>query len=149
MRALGSALGRAAREGDVLLLDGPFGAGKTTFVQGLAQGLEIATPIVSPSFVIQTQYREGRLPLYHLDLYRLERLDAALLDEVADLFDAEGVTAVEWPDLLPPDLRAGTSTLHITPSGGDTRLVRLDSPSVHLRDAFAAAAAPGRLADRP
>ena len=62
MRALGRALGRAARPGDRFLLEGPFGAGKTTFVQGLAEGLEVPTPISSPSFVIESRHR-GRLVL--------------------------------------------------------------------------------------
>src|SRR5260370_12374271 len=75
MRALGEALGRAARAGDRFLLEGPFGAGKTTFVQGLAEGLDVPTPVSSPSFVIENQYR-GRLMLYHLALYPLDRVQA-------------------------------------------------------------------------
>src|SRR5205823_2941635 len=73
MRALGARIGRAAQPGDILLLQGPFGAGKTTFVQGLAAGLEVQAPVSSPSFVIENQYR-GRLVLYHVDLYRLDAI---------------------------------------------------------------------------
>ena len=77
MRALGRALGKAATSGDRFLLEGPFGAGKTTFVQGLAEGLDVKTPVGSPSFVLETQYR-GRLILYHVDLYRLARIEPEL-----------------------------------------------------------------------
>src|SRR5215207_3505761 len=76
-RALGEALGRAATAGDRFLLEGPFGAGKTTFVQGLAAGLDVTAPVSSPSFVIENQY-PGRVVLYHLDLYRLERVEPEL-----------------------------------------------------------------------
>src|SRR5438552_17439482 len=97
MRALGETLGRAARAGDRFLLEGPFGAGKTTFVQGLAEGLDVPTPVSSPSFVIENQYR-GRLTLYHVDLYRLERVEAELWESVGEQLYADGVTAVEWAE---------------------------------------------------
>ena len=109
MRELGAALGQVAQAGDWFLLEGPFGAGKTTFVQGLAHGLGVETPVSSPSFVLETQHR-GRLPLYHVDLYRVERLDAELLEALEDhLYAADGVTAVEWSDRLPAELRAGAT----------------------------------------
>src|SRR2546423_6721873 len=94
MRTLGEALGRAAVGGDRFLLEGPFGAGKTTFVQGLAEGLDVQTPVSSPSFVIETQYR-GRLTLYHVDLYRLERIEPELLEGLEEHLYGDGVTAVE------------------------------------------------------
>src|SRR5207245_2367539 len=77
MRALGVAFGNVAHAGDRYLLEGPFGAGKTTFVQGLARGLGVETAVGSPSFAIETQYR-GRLRLYHIDLYRLEQIEPEL-----------------------------------------------------------------------
>src|SRR5438132_9953932 len=79
MRDLGAALGRVAEPGDRFLLEGPFGAGKTTFVQGLAAGLGVEAPVSSPSFVLETRY-QGRLPLYHVDLYRVERPDPELVE---------------------------------------------------------------------
>ena len=105
MRALGKALGRAAEPGDRFLLEGPFGAGKTTLVQGLAEGLDVLTPVSSPSFVIETQYR-GRLVLYHVDLYRLERVDLELLESLEEHLYGEGVAAV----------RTRTPTEEITPT---------------------------------
>ena len=87
--------------GDVLLLEGAFGVGKTVLVQGLAAGLGVEGPVTSPSFVLMVQHR-GRLPLSHIDLYRLDgRLDDEMLDALADAMDAGGVCAVEWPEALP------------------------------------------------
>ena len=97
-RALAEALGRAARAGDALLLEGPLGAGKTCFVQGLARGLGVTTPVRSPTFVLVTQHH-GRLTLAHVDLYRVEgtgSLDDLGLDEWRD----QAVLAVEWGEKL-------------------------------------------------
>src|SRR5262249_38718349 len=98
--ALGAALGRAAQGGEIVGLVGELGAGKTCFVRGLARGLGAdAEAVHSPSFTIATEYRSGRLPLVHVDLYRLDApwTDAPFLRDV--LF-GPGVVAVEWFDRL-------------------------------------------------
>jgi tRNA threonylcarbamoyladenosine biosynthesis protein TsaE len=133
MRALGKALGRAAEPGDRFLLEGPFGAGKTTLVQGLAEGLDVPTPVSSPSFVIETQYR-GRLVLYHVDLYRLERVDLELLESLEEHLYGEGVAAVEWAERLPNDMRDGSTTLRIEVEG-DARRVELTTAEERLEAA--------------
>ncbi len=137
MRALGEALGRAARAGDRFLLEGPFGAGKTTFVQGLAEGLDVPTPVSSPSFVIENQYR-GRLMLYHVDLYRLERVEAELWESLEEHLYGEGVTAVEWAEKLPDQLRDGATLLRFE-LRDTSRRIALVSPEERLRSAAAAA----------
>src|SRR5438067_2139965 len=116
MRSFGRALGQVARAGDRFLLEGPFGAGKTTFVQGLAHGLNVTSPVGSSSFVIETQY-QGRLTLYHVDLYRLDRIEPALLQELEEHLYGEGVTAVEWAERLPAELREGATLLRFTVNG--------------------------------
>ena len=138
MRALGRALGRAAQAGDRFLLEGPFGAGKTTLVQGLAEGLEVATPVSSPSFVIESQYR-GRLVLYHVDLYRLERVEPELLESLDEHLYGDGVAAVEWAERLPADVRDGSTTLRIE-LDGDARRVELSTTEERLATAASNAA---------
>jgi len=104
-RRIGARLGRLLQPGDVLLLQGELGAGKTMLAQGIGQGLKVREPVKSSSFVLMNEYH-GRLTLYHADLYRLneptEVADLAL-EEVAAL----GVLAVEWPERawqeLPPE----------------------------------------------
>src|SRR6266851_8524569 len=137
MRALGEALGRAARAGDRFLLEGPFGAGKTTFVQGLAEGLDVLTSVSSPSFVIENQYR-GRLMLYHVDLYRLEHVEPELWESIEEHLYGDGVTAVEWAERLPDGLRDGGTWLRFELCE-PARRIALVSPEARLRSAAAAA----------
>jgi tRNA threonylcarbamoyladenosine biosynthesis protein TsaE len=104
-RRLAARLGRLLRPGDVVLLSGELGAGKTVFVQGLARGLGVAEPVSSKSFVLLGEYH-GRTVLYHADLYRLEAPEEA--EELAlSEYCVDGALAVEWPerapDVFPPD----------------------------------------------
>jgi tRNA threonylcarbamoyladenosine biosynthesis protein TsaE len=95
MRELGAALAAVARPGDLIVLAGPLGAGKTVLVQGIGAALGVGVPVTSPTFVIARVHRDGRLPLVHVDAYRL-----ASIDEVDDLdLDAsldDSLTVVEW-----------------------------------------------------
>jgi tRNA threonylcarbamoyladenosine biosynthesis protein TsaE len=122
--AAGAALGRALSAGDVVLLYGELGAGKTAFVRGLAQGLGARTEDVSsPTFTLIQEYDSGRLMLYHVDLYRL---DAAEVDDLGleELIEGEGIVAVEWADRwrARPD---GATVVSITDAGEDRRRVRI------------------------
>lgn len=103
---LGEELAPDLKAGDVILLDGDLGAGKTTFTKGLGKGLGIKRNIKSPTFTIIREYKNGRLPLYHMDVYRLEEGGA---DELGlnEYFNGDGVSVVEWSkfaeDELPDD----------------------------------------------
>lgn len=98
--ALGKRLGENAKPGDVYTLVGDLGVGKTVFTQGLAEGLGIEEPVSSPTFTIVQVYEEGRLPLYHFDVYRIG--DVSEMDEIGyeDYFYGEGVCLIEWADLI-------------------------------------------------
>ena len=106
---LGKQVGESAEAGDIFCLDGDLGVGKTVFTAGFAKGLEIETPICSPTFTILQTYEEGRLPLYHFDVYRIEDPDE--MEEIG--FDeyafGNGVCIIEWgrqiAEILPPGTR--------------------------------------------
>ena len=123
-RAIAAALAPGLAPGAVVLLSGDLGAGKTAFVRGLAEGLGIdADEVTSPTFTLVHEYRGGRLPLIHVDLYRLDRAE---LDEIGldqDLA-ATGVTAVEWSERLARPI-AGATLVHIEDGGGDTRRIQI------------------------
>ena len=100
--AFGAALARELRPGDVVTLIGEIGAGKTTFVRGLARGLGVsAGSVASPSFVLVRQYTSGRMPLYHADLFRLENLPQAANVGLEECYEAGGVTLIEWANKVP------------------------------------------------
>jgi tRNA threonylcarbamoyladenosine biosynthesis protein TsaE len=96
----GKKLGEAAKAGTVYTLIGDLGVGKTVFTQGLAKGLEIDEPISSPTFTIVQVYEEGRLPLYHFDVYRIG--DVEEMEEIGyeDYFYGNGVSLIEWANLI-------------------------------------------------
>lgn len=101
-RSIGKLLASLLNGGEVLCLMGELGTGKTTFVQGLAEGLGITPPIISPTFVLVREYR-GRLPLFHVDAYRLQGLTVDEVQRQIGLWDyAErgGVVVIEWADLI-------------------------------------------------
>jgi tRNA threonylcarbamoyladenosine biosynthesis protein TsaE len=121
-QALGQTLGGHLSPGAILLLQGELGSGKTTLVQGLAQGLGITDPVCSPTFTLINEYLEGRIPLYHMDLYRLnpEEVVALDLERYWNAGETEpGIVAIEWPDrLTSPPHQALTLALRDRPGGG-------------------------------
>jgi len=123
--ATARALANDLRAGDVLLLSGNLGAGKTAFVRGLAEGLGIdPLEVSSPTFTLVHEYRGGRLTLYHVDLYRLERAatDDLGLDELGV---RDGVLAIEWPDRLTHTL-GGARNVRIDIVDDATRRISID-----------------------
>ncbi|MDE3089025.1 MAG: tRNA (adenosine(37)-N6)-threonylcarbamoyltransferase complex ATPase subunit type 1 TsaE [Chloroflexota bacterium] len=104
---LGARLGELARAGDLFCLEGDLGSGKTCFAQGLGRGLGILESIHSPTFILANEHRGGRLPLFHLDLYRIRGTDEAIGIGLDDYLTDEGVCVIEWAEkirgALPPE----------------------------------------------
>ena len=116
----GMLLGERLRAGDVVLLTGELGAGKTTFVRGVAQGTGSQAQVASPTFQLVRVY-PGRLQLAHIDLYRIES-SAELRDLGLEELAAQGAVVVEWGERLDVD---GSALIHIEHLGGDRRLIRI------------------------
>lgn len=113
-REVGEAVAALLSGGDVVSLTGDLGAGKTAFVQGAARGLDVREPVLSPTFTLVREY-EGRVRVYHLDVYRLERIQDVLDLGFDEMIDRDGVVFIEWGDaidaLLPDDALAVELTL--------------------------------------
>lgn len=131
--SLGRRFGELAVPGTIICLDGDLGTGKTIFTKGVALGLGIAEPVSSPTFTIVQQYDEGRIPLYHFDVYRIE--DPYEMDEIGyeDMFFGDGVAIVEWStqieEIIPEsairvtiekDLSKGFDYRRVTVKGGES-----------------------------
>ncbi len=123
LMAYGYRLGQKLQAGDVLVLTGNLGAGKTTLTKGIAKGLDINQMIKSPTYTIVREY-EGRLPLYHLDVYRIGN-DPDSID-LDDFLYGDGVSVIEWGKLLEEDLLGDYLEVVITPSG-DGRQIELQT----------------------
>lgn len=129
----GKKLGELAKAGQVFCLNGDLGVGKTVFTQGFARGLEITEPISSPTFTIVQVYEEGRLPLYHFDVYRIA--DISEMDEIGyeDYFFGNGVCLVEWAsmiqELLPEQIVNITIEKDLT-KGFDYRKITIEEEGI-------------------
>lgn len=127
-RSLGKALGESLPAGSVIFLEGDLGSGKTTLVQGIGEGLGITEQIVSPTFTLINEYTEGRLPLYHLDLYRLQPEEVTALNLESYWEGVEvplGIVAIEWAERLQykPDIYLSILFRYSTDSGRQAYLV--------------------------
>ena len=129
--ALGAALATVSAPGDLICLWGDLGAGKTVVAKGLGAGLGIAATINSPTFVLMSEYL-GRLPLFHLDLYRLSDAADALAGGLIDERQATGLAVVEWPDRLGPTLPIDRVDVVIEGSGDDPRRITVVAGSRDL-----------------
>ena len=102
---LGKKLSQKLNPHSIVLLKGPIGAGKTSFVQGIAKGLSISEDITSPTFAISHHYNSGIIPLVHLDLYRLENISTAkevFFSEEEEALQSQAILVIEWPELIEP-----------------------------------------------
>lgn len=119
-RELGRKIGALLKKNDVIALSGMLGSGKTTFVQGIAEGLGISAQITSPSFIIINEY-SGRTPLYHVDLYRLQGENEIEDLDLADYFSRGGITAVEWSEKYKSHLPKNVYNIGLENLGDDKR----------------------------
>jgi tRNA threonylcarbamoyladenosine biosynthesis protein TsaE len=126
--AWGTKIGTLLEAGHVILLDGPLGCGKTVFVQGLARGLAVPadTYVTSPSYTLVNEH-QGRLRLYHVDLYRLETLEAIEDIGLADIVARAGVTAIEWGHRLPAGFVAEYLAIDFAIEDDDARRIQLQA----------------------
>lgn len=98
--ALGVKIGEQALPGTIICVDGDLGAGKTVLAQGIAKGLGISEQVVSPTFTILQEYRDGRIPFYHFDVYRIEDPDEMYEVGFEDYFYGDGICMIEWAELV-------------------------------------------------
>lgn len=128
-RELGFRMGRELKSGDVVALEGPLGAGKTVFVQGLAGALGITEAVSSPTFTIISEYR-GSMTLYHMDLYRLNTPEEFAFLGVEEIIDGDGVTVVEWGEKAGDELPERSIRVSITIGDDGERLIQVGQPKV-------------------
>ncbi len=123
----GEELGRGASSGDVFALCGELGSGKTVLAKGVARGLGVGEEITSPSFTLLEIY-QGRLPLYHFDLYRIER--DSEFDQLGfeEYWEGTGVSVIEWADRAGERLPAGTVRIRLEYAGGTGRRIVIEDP---------------------
>lgn len=125
-RKLGERIGRMLRAGDVVLLSGELGAGKTVLAQGIGRGLGVTDPIKSSSFVIMNEYEGAPLRLFHADLYRLEdpeQVAELALDELA----SKGVLVIEWPERAPDEVPPEHLLVRLAYEGAKSRTIEIEA----------------------
>jgi tRNA threonylcarbamoyladenosine biosynthesis protein TsaE len=129
-RKLGALMAPLFIPGDVVLLEGDLGAGKTTLVGGVAEALKVQDDVISPTFNIMKCYFKGTLPLYHIDAYRLENQNIELgLDEY---IEGNGVCFIEWPQYIKPLIPEEKLEISLLNIGGDNRRITLKTDSQRL-----------------
>lgn len=121
---LGEKIGKSLKENDVIALFGPLGAGKTTLIQGVAKGLSVKDYVTSPTFILINEYT-GRIPLFHIDLYRLD--DAAEIKDlgIEEYFSRGGVCVIEWAEKLSAMLPNDAKKIVIRPTDENKREIDL------------------------
>lgn len=124
-RALGRRLAAHLQVGDVLLLHGDLGAGKSEMTRGIAEGLGVTSPVTSPSFTILNVYEEGCVPLYHFDWYRLESAEELYEMGMDEYLGGDGVAVVEWPSQCPEAIPETHLAVALIPVGENEREITL------------------------
>ena len=125
-RALGEKLAGRLQPGDVLLLEGDLGAGKSELTRGIAKGLGVTETVTSPSFTILNVYESGRCPLYHFDWYRLESAEELYELGMDEYLGGDGIAVVEWPGRCPDAVPEGAVRIRMTAAGENERMIVSD-----------------------
>ena len=124
-RKLGERLAEELRSGDVILLEGPLGAGKSEMARGIAKGLGVRETVTSPSFTILNVYESGRLPLYHFDWYRLEGADELYELGMDEYLGGDGIAVVEWAERCPEAVPENTIRITLDVTGEESRRIQI------------------------
>lgn len=124
--ALGEKIGKLLKKGDVIAMQGTLAAGKTTITKGIAKALGVTETITSPTFCLISEY-EGKMPLYHMDVYRLEGGDDFINLGTDDMIYGNGVSIIEWSEKIMDELPKRTILLKITPGADDERTITLEN----------------------
>ena len=125
-RKLGAKLAEQLQAGDVVLLEGELGAGKSELARGVARGLGVQETVTSPSFTILNVYESGRVPLYHFDWYRLESSGELYELGMDEYLGGDGIALVEWPDRCPDAVPADCLRIRIDAEGENTRRIGME-----------------------
>lgn len=123
---LGKKIGNLLRKGDVIAMQGTLAAGKTTITKGIAQALGIKETITSPTFCLISEY-EGKMPLYHMDVYRLEGGEDFVNLGTDDMIYGEGVSIIEWSEKIMDELPKKTIILKLEPQEDGSRIITIDN----------------------
>ena len=129
-RALGEKIAAHLQPGDVLLLEGDLGAGKSELTRGIARGLGVTETVTSPSFTILNVYESGRCPLYHFDWYRLESADELYELGMDEYLGGDGIAVVEWPEMCPDAVPENAVRIRLEAVGENER--KIESGALEL-----------------
>ncbi len=123
---LGEKIGRLLKKGDIIAMQGTLAAGKTTITKGIAKALGITDTITSPTFCLISEY-QGTMPLYHMDVYRLDGTEDFINLGTDDMLYGDGVSIIEWSEKIMDELPSNTIVLKITPQDDGKRLIEIDN----------------------
>ena len=123
---LGKKIGKLLKKGDIIAMQGTLAAGKTTITKGIAAALGITETITSPTFCLISEY-QGTMPLYHMDVYRLDGTEDFINLGTDDMLYGDGVSIIEWSEKIMDELPSNTIVLKITPQNDGSRLIEIDN----------------------
>ena len=123
---LGEKIGRLLKKGDIIAMQGTLAAGKTTITKGIAKALGITDTITSPTFCLISEY-QGKMPLYHMDVYRLDGTEDFINLGTDDMLYGDGVSIIEWSEKIMDELPSRTIILRLTPQDDGSRLIEIEN----------------------